>query len=165
GKWDAVPAQVDGQVLAPGAGAWAAWYRARVDGALRILTAGRAEVVWLGMAPEGIAGSAPATAALNDVLRAATEAWPGATFVDTAPVLGGPDGSYVQSLPGPGRTITLRKPDGVHLCPDGVVRLAEATVAAVAAEPQLAAGAGWDAGAWRHDFRYYWAPGGGCPGS
>lgn len=163
GKWDLDAAEVGGQRLAPGTEAWASWYRTQVDAALAILSGGGAEVVWLGMAPEATPGTRPATAALNTVLRQAIEGWPGAAFVDTLALLGDASGDYTTTAPSAGGALTLRKPDGVHLCPDGASRLGWAAVTSVAAEPRLTPEAGWEAGPWRRDSRYYWAPGGGCP--
>ena len=60
---------------------------------------------------------------INDVVAAQAQDRPWVTFIDTAAILGGSDGGYVDRLPGIDQD--LRQGDGIHLSRAGADLLAE----------------------------------------
>ena len=138
-----------------------------VDEAVETMTSQGAEVLWLSYphsAPE--AGLAAERIAVNEVFAALPTRWPGVvTYLDIGPVLGNPDGTWAQALPGPDGALQLvRKPDGGHICPYGAQLLGDAvrsTLAPLWALP--APDPGWVAGEWRTADAYDDPPGG-CDG-
>ena len=163
GPWDVRTLDVDGHPLAPGIPGWWQWYEPQVFDAVRLLTAGGARLLWVGAPfladPDTDARIDALDEELQEVTTAAAQTW-----IDGATALAGPDGGYAEAVPAfAGTLVRLRKPDGVHLCPDGAVRVAEPVAAAIAAEWQVTPGPGWEAGPWRRDARYDDThPGPGC---
>jgi uncharacterized protein len=149
---------------APGTAGWARWYSVVADRAAGVLTAGGARLVWVGMPWVGRPGSAPRVAALDAVLGRVPAAVARTWFVDTRRLLAGPHGGYAAVQPAiDGGKVRVMKPDGEHLCPDGAARIGDAVAGRVGPVFGLGPADGWEAGDWRHDQRYSWAPGGGCP--
>lgn len=160
GPWDIRTLHVAGEDLVPGTAAWDSWYRGLASGAARLLRAGGAHLIWLGMPWNEDPATWPRTAALNEVIRAVA----GSGFVDLAAILAGPAGGYqaVQTVDGDGAA-RIMKPDGVHLCPAGAERVAGAVLVAASRLWRVNPRSSWRDGAWRSEARYSWAPGGGCP--
>lgn len=142
-------------------------FRARygrvVDQALRTLTAGGAEVVWIGLPwvadtnfyfPDVRAR----VASMNQIFRDAIARNRHGTFVDAAGLLAGRDGGYAFSVVEGGRPIQLRKPDGLHLCPAGVERVARAAGELVVRTFGERLRSGWEQGPWRDDIRFHQGP-------
>ena len=157
GAWDiSPPSRLD----APG---WRAGYDATLDDAVRALTARGARVLWLGMPWVRVPGLSPAVLRLDDAFHALPSRWPQVSYVDAAAVLAGPDGYYTDALAGSdGALVRIRKPDGIHLCPEGAARLGAAVGAAVAAGWGVSPGVGWAQGSWRADARYTSQPTNSC---
>lgn len=142
-------------------------FRARygriVDEALRMLTAGGAEVVWIGLpwvADTNIyfPDVRARVASMNQIIREAIARNRHGTFVDAAGLLAGRDGGYAFSVAEGDRPIQLRKPDGLHLCPSGVERLARAAGELVARTFGERLRPGWERGPWRDDVRFHQGP-------
>ncbi|MCU1373026.1 MAG: Esterase [Actinomycetia bacterium] len=142
---------------------WRAHYGKVVDDATRVLTAGGAKLVWIGLPwvadtniyfPDVRARVASA----NQVLREAVARTPGASFVDAASLLAGPNGGYAFTVLEGAKLVQLRKPDGLHLCPPGVVRLAQAAGDEVVKTFGDTLRPGWESGSWRSDVRFHQGP-------
>jgi hypothetical protein len=164
GPNDAVPRPgADGTLLVPGDAAWASWYGGILDWAAAVLTADGAHVLWLGMLWPARPDATPATAALNDALRALAARNPAVTYVDTPSGVAGPDGRFAEFVDG----VRLRKPDGEHLCAEGAARFAVVVAEALGAQlgrpvdPSFAT-ATWRRGDWRTNGRYDMNGGTGC---
>lgn len=163
GAWDLLTEE-PGPSPPPGTPAWVVFYRPLLLEALDLLTAGGAHVYWVGMPWVGEDAHRQSIATLNRLLEELAAARADVTFVDGAAVLAGPGGSFTVTLPGDdGQPVRVRKADGVHLCPAGAARLADAIVTAVTAAWPLRLQPGWEDGSWRDDERYRWERGGGCP--
>lgn len=121
-----------------GSPAWIDWYRSRLDGWARALSAGGATVWWFGSLPVRDPEAEPRFAVLDREYRALAERFAAVRFVDTRAVLG----PGYRELDG---TERLRRTDGLHLCPAGTIRLVEALLAAMGLEPVP----GWQTGPWR----------------
>lgn len=122
-----------------GSPAWLEWYRGRLDGWARALSAGGATVWWFGSLPVRDPEAEPRFAVLDREYRALAGRVPAVRFIDTRAVLG----PAYREFDGAER---LRRTDGLHLCPAGTVRLVSALVAAIGAEPAP----GWETAPWRH---------------
>jgi hypothetical protein len=113
----------DGEVFptvdSPG---WRAEYGRRVGAVMDELRADDRLVLWIGQPPMRDAGFDGRIAVINEVVAAEAKDRPWVTFIDTAPVLGGPDGGYVDRLPG--SDDDLRQGDGIHLSRAGADLLA-----------------------------------------
>lgn len=121
-----------------GSPAWIGWYRSRLDGWARALSAGGATVWWFGSLPVRDPEAEPRFVVLDREYRALAERFAAVRFVDTRAVLG----PGYRELDG---TERLRRTDGLHLCPAGTIRLVEALLAAMGLEPVP----GWQTGPWR----------------
>jgi hypothetical protein len=142
---------------------WRARYRAVVDDATHVLTAGGAKLVWIGLpwvADTNIyfTNIRARVASANSVFREEVAKVPGSTFVDAAALLAGPDGGYALDAVEGGRVVQLRKPDGLHLCPAGVVHVARAAGDAVTRDFGATLPGGWETGSWRNDSRFHQGP-------
>jgi hypothetical protein len=151
GYWDVPEA---GLVDGAGAEAWTTSYRAAVVEAAELLTATGARVIWIG-APWFADRSVPGVRRLNHVYREVAANLEHVQFVDVARRLSGSADEYRER----DGTDVMRKPDGVHLCPDGAAIVA----VAVAAKLGVPAPIGWESSGWRSDPRYFTAQGGSCP--
>jgi lysophospholipase L1-like esterase len=107
------------QVDTPG---WRAEYGRRVGAVMDELRADDRLVLWIAQPPMRDAGFDRRIDVINEVVAAQAADRPWVTFVDTAAVLGGPDGEYVDRLPG--QDHDLRQGDGIHLSRAGADLLA-----------------------------------------
>jgi hypothetical protein len=101
---------------------WRAEYGRRVGAVMDELQAEDRLVLWIGQPPMRDGGFARRIEVINEVVAAEVEDRPWVTFVDTAEILGGPDGGYVDRLPGIDED--LRQGDGIHLSRAGADLLA-----------------------------------------
>ncbi|MCP5149125.1 MAG: DUF459 domain-containing protein [Ectothiorhodospiraceae bacterium] len=116
-----------------GSGSWAHEYQRRIGALIERARAGGGdtEVLWVGAPVMRSAALADAVRVVNETARTGCERL-GCRFVDTASVLAGRDGGFVFSLPdAAGRPVAVRAKDGVHLQPQGAVRLARHVRAAL----------------------------------
>lgn len=102
---------------------WRDEYGRRVGAVMDSLQAEDRLIFWIGQPPMRDAGFDQRIAVINEVVaaEAADRAW--VTFVDTAEIVGGADGRYVDRLPGIDED--LRQGDGIHLSRAGADLLAE----------------------------------------
>jgi hypothetical protein len=147
-------------------------YRGLVDEALGILTAGGAHVVVVGVLPQEVTGSTYQELVgdranrpfVNQALAAAVGDRGGdATYLALDGLFVLPDGRFSLYVPGPeGGFVLARKPDGLHICPDGAALVGEAAVAGAARWFDLpAVDLAYRDGAWRQELRYDY-PAGAC---
>lgn len=108
-----------GRVLKDGTPEWAAEYQRRATIMMRIVAdGGKRHVYWVGMPMAKSSRLAADYKLINDGLRAAAAAVPGATYVDIWDDFS-PDGRYTDFLDGK----LVRARDGVHLNRDGATIL------------------------------------------
>jgi hypothetical protein len=155
GAWDGHDVTVNDAVLPYGSPEWEAWYAGELDDFVRLVHAGGARLVWL-TAPTYDPASADARdlTPVNAAVHAIPGRWPDVEVVDADAAVDGPDGAYAEYLPGPAGPDQVRKADGLHFCPAGAVRVAEAVLPSVNRWWSLSPTPGWDAGPWRQDDRY-----------
>lgn len=116
----------DGQTYpGPSDPGWRAEYARRVGGVMDILRADDRIVYWIGLPPMREAGFDGRAGVMNQIYRDAAASRPWMTYLDTHPVFGAADGSYVEQKPDEnGDLVDLRQDDGVHLSSPGARRLA-----------------------------------------
>lgn len=119
---------------------WRAEYGRRVAAVMDSLRAEDRLVFWIGQPPMRSAGFDGRIDVINAVVAEQAADRPWVTFVDTSSVLGGPDGSYVERLPGSDED--LRQSDGIHLSRAGADRLARHLLSIIADELAAAGGGG-----------------------
>jgi len=102
---------------------WRAEYGRRVAAVMDRLYAEDRVILWVGQPPMRSGGFNARIQVINEVVQEAAAKRPWVTFVDTAPVLGGPDGRYLDRLPG--GSDDLRQGDGIHLSRAGADLLAQ----------------------------------------
>jgi uncharacterized protein len=147
GVWeDAVIGEED--TAAPG---WAARYRSEVvDPFVDLVTRDGAKVLWIGMAAVRDPDATQRFARLNAVYEQVAEERPDVDFIQGGQYLSAPEGGYAEvgtSLAG--LPIRLRRVDGLHLCPEGVVALGAPVLERIAAQWNISATYGWQQGSWR----------------
>lgn len=117
-----------------------------VDG----VTAGGAEVLWIGIprwnnAPE----QADDLATLQDVYREFAAGDDRVSFLDGADYVDTPSGAFTYELPGPnGQPVQVRNPDGLHYCPEGVIRAVTPALAWIRQRWRVNVAAGWKSASW-----------------
>lgn len=145
----------EGAYTRPG---WAQQYRAEVvDPFLDLVTGQGAKVLWIGMPSVRDEAATTRFAALNSVFAAAAEAREDVGYLTGDDYLAGPDGGYTDfgTEPATGATVRLRRIDGHHLCPDGVVALATAVLEEVDEQWNVGVGYGWQQGTWRQPRQFH----------
>jgi hypothetical protein len=124
--------ELGGVAAAPGTLAWTLGYRQRVDDILRVATTSGARVVWVGMPPMLNAGLNRAVQSQDLIYEREAEAFPGALYVSSDPVLGNAAGLYEPTgEDASGHLVVLRTADGVHLTPTGAGVLARTVIGAI----------------------------------
>jgi hypothetical protein len=120
--------------------AWRGEYAGEVATVVEALTAGGARpLIWVGAPVMADATMSAQVAAINAVVIAQLAQHPDVVYVD-AHALFGPEGSYTETLPGPGgQPVTVRLPDGVHFTSVGSALLAEQVLHHLDARWQLTA--------------------------
>jgi hypothetical protein len=111
--------EVFSEVDSPG---WRAEYARRAGAVMDSLAADDRLIFWIAQPPMRDATFDARISVINEVVRAEAEERRWVTFVDTAAVLGGADGGYVDRLPGLDED--LRQGDGIHLSRAGADLLA-----------------------------------------
>jgi hypothetical protein len=169
GVWDIHDVPADGSspeaptapAISPLDAAWPALYGSLLDEATAVLTIGGAEVWWLPMLPEAGPDRSLRVAAQAAAVRALAERHPHvlapdvhAAFLDATGGVAVGDG---------GADAPWRKPDGQHLCPAGVVHLVDVLRDPLLTRFGLVPPAGWEAGAWTTDARYFLPAENACP--
>lgn len=145
------------------------WQRVYADEILDpwidLVTADGARVVWLGAPAVATEEVSLLFESLNVAYRDLADRREEVVYVDTTRALagvgGGADAGFVATgTDERGQLVRLRQVDGLHLCPDGAVRLAEALVDELEQTRSLSLPVGWQSAGWRNDEEY---PRGSCP--
>ncbi|OWY59946.1 hypothetical protein B7486_71840, partial [cyanobacterium TDX16] len=110
------------------------------------------DLVWLGYPPFPPSPEDDRHDQLNGAYASLPERFPSVSYVPAGEAVAAPDGSYlgVVDIPGVG-PVPLRQSDGRHLCPDGAVLMAEATLAHLQERFEVVPVEGWQRAAWRDD--------------
>jgi hypothetical protein len=133
---------------APG---WAQQYRRQVvDPFLDLVTLQGAKVLWIGMPAVDNPEVTVRLARMNSVYVRAADRRDDVEFVAAGETLS-PNGVYTPVLNSPvsGLPLTVRRTDGLHICPDGVVLLGQPVLDAITAQWNIGAAYGWQQGTWR----------------
>jgi peptidoglycan/LPS O-acetylase OafA/YrhL/lysophospholipase L1-like esterase len=136
-------------------------YRAIVDEAVGVLTAGGAKILWLPVMPGG-KSTPPEMVPVNEVFAELPARYPGVVANPTVGgVLADANGEYPKYLQNDdGSWLVLRGADGWHLCQDGAERMSQAIVdALVQMGWSSPATPGWQTGSWRQLAQYDDPPG------
>lgn len=145
------------------------WEERYVEGVLDpfvdVITAGGAELVILGYPPNEIPAEAARFDELNALWEAEAAADPddGLVYVDAGAAvsdpIGDPAGTYATALDLPGEgEVQVRQTEGLHLCPPGVVLMAEPVLGLLAERYGVEAGDGWEDGDWRREPEHFELP-------
>jgi len=127
----------EGELLEPGS-----YPEEVLDPFVDLLTAGGARILWVGPAVIADPDEAEFVDGLEEDFRALAERRPEVDFVD-ADTWVAPDG-FTETLPGPdGDPVQVRRADGIHLCPEGQVLLAQGLLDEVSERLELTPDAGW----------------------
>jgi len=127
GANDGVPIETPTGWVGSDTEAWKVAYGLRVATAMEVLTARVPTVYWVGMPIVRSEQLARKVAVMNEIFRREAERHPGVRFVDPWPLFADTTGGYTQSLPdGSGRTVLMRRPDGVHFTAAGAEHLTDA---------------------------------------
>lgn len=131
----------DGRTFAgPGDPGWREEYARRVGGVMDLLRADDRIVFWIGLPPMREAGFSGRAEVMNGIFRAEAERRPWMTYLDTVPIFGDDDGSYVErKADASGDLVDLRQEDGIHLSSPGADRLARVLLDLIDDELQAAA--------------------------
>ncbi|HYF45341.1 MAG TPA: hypothetical protein VD926_03960 [Acidimicrobiales bacterium] len=137
---------------ASGQPGWAQQYRRTVvDPFLDMITRDGAKVLWIGMAAVADPTVTARFARMNSVYVTAADARDDVDFLPAGEYLSTPDGRFATVLPAPASGVpqTVRRTDGLHICPDGVVRLGQPVLEVIAEQWNIDAAYGWQQGSWR----------------
>jgi uncharacterized protein len=138
GANDGVPIETPAGWVGSDTEAWKVAYRVRVAAAMEVLTARAPTIYWVGMPIVRSAPLARKVAVMNEIFRGEAERHPGVRFVDAWTPFADMTGGYTPSLSDDsGRTVLMRRPDGVHFTPAGAERLTDAVWAAIRADWQI----------------------------
>lgn len=135
------------------------------DPFVEVVTEAGAELVVLGYPPNDIPAEADRFDELNALweAEAAADHDDGLVYVDAGAAvsdpIGDPDGTYATSLDVPGEgEVQVRQTEGLHLCPPGVVLMAEPVLDLLAERYGVEAGEGWEDGDWRREPEHFELP-------
>lgn len=149
GVWEAGPAGLAGAGVPPG---WGARYQHQVvDPFLDVLTGQGAKVLWLGMAAVREPADTARFVQLNAAFARAAAERDDVDFLPGGQYLSGPEGGYADSVASTvtGAPVRLRRTDGLHLCPEGVIALGTPVLDHIARQWNVEAVFGWQQGSWR----------------
>ncbi len=107
------------------AAAWRNEYERRVAQIMNVTARPGVSVYWIGLPVMDVASIQEQVPVINSLIQIEAQARPHrVTFVNPAPALDGPNGSYAASLPGPdGVPEKVRHDDGVHMTVAGTDRV------------------------------------------
>jgi hypothetical protein len=118
-----------GSVADFGTPQWTAEYGRRVGAVMDRLRREGRTVVWVGLPVMRAPDFARRMSIIDDVDRRQAQRRPGVLYVDSRPLFSDARGVYAAYLPDESGALTLmRAPDGVHLSPQGGMRLAQAVL-------------------------------------
>lgn len=131
---------------------WAQAYRNQVvEPFLDLVTRDGAKVLWVGMASVNDPVVTARLARMNFVYNEVAEARDDVDFIPAGQYLSGPGGAYTDVLPSPvsGQPLRIRRTDGLHICPGGIVLLGEPVLESITRQWNISAAYGWQQGTWR----------------
>ena len=131
---------------------WAQQYRTSVvDPFLDLLTRGGAKVLWIGMPAVVDPAVTERFVGLNSVFARAADARDDVDYLPGGQYLSGPEGGYADVVVSAttGMPVRLRRTDGLHICPDGVVALGTPVLDEITEQWNVDAVYGWQQGPWR----------------
>jgi uncharacterized protein len=137
GANDDQPLQTDGGGVADfGSPAWVAEYGRRAGAVMdQVRREGRA-LVWVGLPVMRAPDFDARVDVIEDAARRQAARRAGVLFLDSRPLFSDAGGGYAAYLPdGSGALTLMRAPDGVHLSPQGGMRLAEAVLRVIHDHP------------------------------
>jgi hypothetical protein len=113
---------------------WQTEYRRRVGGLMdQVVGTGKTTLFWVGIPLVRNGARIEGYTLINDIAKSEVAKRRGrVVFVDTVPILAGPDGGYADFLTNPdGSIVQVRAGDGIHFTRDGGDRIANAVLAAI----------------------------------
>jgi hypothetical protein len=114
-----------------------------------MVTRDGAKVLWIGMAAARNPEATQRFVLLNSVFADVADAREEVEFLPGGQYLSGPEGGYADTVTLPsGRVVRLRRTDGLHLCPAGIVALGTPVLESITAQWNISAAYGWQQGAW-----------------
>ena len=120
---------------------------------LRLFTADAtsrgAQVLWIGTPWIRDASMSRVLAELNRRFAEFADRDPNVDYLDANERVGGPGGTFAEIVGSPVGPERVRQPDGLHLCPDGSVRVAHAVLDWITDRWSVPLGQGWERAAWR----------------
>ena len=128
GANDAQNTIVNGQVLVYGTQAWDNMYSSRVGAFIAEATSAGSRVFWVGMPPMASSQLNAQMHHLDYLYATQVKRHKGATYLSSAPSLGGPRGTYTAFKTVDGSYEEIRTDDGIHLQPAGAQLLGEAVI-------------------------------------
>lgn len=136
-----------------------AWGESYVSDVLQpwadLLTADGAEVVWIGAPVTADEGNNFVFAILNAAYKDLAESNDGVHYIESSEVLSGDDGGYTHATTLPsGEYVRTRQTDGLHLCAQGAIDLAQAVLDEIGVFGELSVPPGWEQGDWRLNEAY-----------
>lgn len=137
---------------ASGQPGWAERYRAQVvEPFLDLVTADGADVLWIGMAAVADPAITERFARLNSVFAQVAEDREDMDYLAAGDYLSDAGGAYAEITTSPttGAPIRLRRVDGLHLCPEGVVALGAPVLERITVQWNVTGAFGWQDGDWR----------------
>jgi len=115
-----------------------------------LIAENNAELVWLSAPALRNQTATSVYDVLNEAYRMVAAAAPGTRFVELGPVITDGSGAYVDSLPdATGALERVRNTDGIHFCPPGAVRVADAVLIPLAEVAGTTTVEGWQDDDWR----------------
>jgi hypothetical protein len=128
GANDAQGTYVDDKPVLYGTSAWQKMYQGRVSSFISEATSAGSRVLWVGMPPMASSQLNSQMENLNEIYAAEAGSHPGARFLSSFPVLGGPGYRYTAFNIVDGSSQNTRTDDGIHLQPAGAQLLGEAVI-------------------------------------
>lgn len=141
---------------------WQTTYETEIlDPWIDLVSAQGAEVVWIGAPSVENPDVDLLFIALNETYRALADRHDNVTYVDSTEALAGAGAGYAPVVTtDQGDQVRVRQIDGLHLCPDGAVLLANAVIEDLQERHDVAVPIGWEDDPWRDDEEY---PADSCP--
>ncbi|HEX4998193.1 MAG TPA: DUF459 domain-containing protein [Terriglobia bacterium] len=110
----------NGEVLAFGTDKWIEVYRRRLASFLELISAGGAQVIWIGLPPMKMENYNRRMEEINRIVYTVVNGHPKATWWNPAPYIGDEMGAFREFLTtSDGRTLRIRASDGIHISDEG----------------------------------------------
>jgi len=118
-----------------------------------LVTSGGGDLIWMTMPPVVAPERNPELEEFNAAWRPIADQ--GSTVVfETAPGLTNDTGRYLEQSLVDGELLQIRNPDGLHMCQDGAIALAEELLGLLRERYGLIAVPGWQTGEWQSHSAY-----------